>query len=148
MQPMMNNYSGVMAQQNIPNNYSQVNMGGYQAPQMQGRTMSDQYGYQNNRQPIQPPQLVNKYPANYAYQNNGFQNNYQNPNQYYFQNNSSMNVSARGQVQQQVYNLPENWEELANTVVNSNDPEFNSAALAEMNKRLFHEENDLTKNHS
>lgn len=46
------------------------------------------------------------------------------------------------------YDFPENWEELVNTVTNSSDPDFNSVALSEMNKRLFHEENDLTKNHS
>jgi hypothetical protein len=96
-QPMMNNFSGVM-NPNISNNYSQ--MGLYQ-PQLQGRTFSDQHGYQNMRQPVQNLQN-NKYPNN-PNQNNSFQNNsFQNNS---FQNHFQNNNNFRPQ-QQPLYNLP------------------------------------------
>jgi|LakMenEpi03Aug12_release.lakeMendotaPanAssembly.Ray.scaffolds.fasta_scaffold1773698_2 hypothetical protein len=37
---------------------------------------------------------------------------------------------------------------MASTVANSNDPQLNMMIVSEMNKRLFNEENELTKNHS
>lgn len=46
------------------------------------------------------------------------------------------------------YDLPDNWEDMAATVANSQDEEYNAQVLAQMNERLFSEEEELIRNHS
>ena len=46
------------------------------------------------------------------------------------------------------YEIPENWEDMAATVANSQDEEFNAQVLTQINERLFSEEEVLIRNHS
>lgn len=129
-----------LSQMNAPNVYGQPNRlnQGYnqqmQQQQQQQNAFYNNYNQQNFNQPNYNQQNYN--PNNFPQQGKG--NNYQNMSNFSnnFQNqnfNNNGNYTNRNQQQQQLYQLPENWEDLVTTIATSEDPEFNERIVAEMN---------------
>jgi hypothetical protein len=118
-------------QQNYPPNFNQSQ------PQPQPNSFYNNYNQgpkNNNYFNHNPP-----YNGNPSYNNNSAYPGY-NPNQSY-------NTPNYRQPQQD-YTLPENWEDMAATVLSSKDPEFTEHVITQMNEKLFLEEEELVRNHS